>query len=75
MEMATTKDVSSIKQRMYQLIATQHQQQETLVHIISVWNVTRYATQVKRQHINVVMDIRKDTPGYCYTLQHHKFNV
>ena len=34
----------------------QHKQQETLVHIISVLNVTRYATQVNRQHINLVMN-------------------
>ena len=34
----------------------QHQQQETLIHIISILNVTRYATQVNRQHINLVMD-------------------
>ena len=34
----------------------QHQQQETSVHIISILNVTRYATQVNRQHINLVMD-------------------
>ena len=38
------------------LIATQHEQQETLVHITSVLYVTRYATQVSRQHINLVMD-------------------
>ena len=53
---ATTKDVSSIKYRVNQLIAMQHKQQETLVHIISVLNVTRYTTQVNRQHINLVMD-------------------
>ena len=34
----------------------QHQQQETLVHIISILNVTRYTTQVNRQHINLVME-------------------
>ena len=34
----------------------QHKQQETLVHIISVLHVTRYASQVNRQHINLVMD-------------------
>ena len=34
----------------------QHKQQETLVHIISLLNVTRYATQVNRQHINLVMN-------------------
>ena len=42
--MATTKDVNSIKNRVNQLIAMEHKQQETLVHIISVLNVTRYAT-------------------------------
>ena len=52
---ATTKDVRSIKNRVNQLIAMQHQQQETLVHIISILNVTRYATQVNRQQINLVM--------------------
>ena len=44
MGMATTKDVSSIKNRVNQLIAIQHKQQETPVHIISLLNVTRYAT-------------------------------
>ena len=48
----TTKDVSSIKNRVNKLIATQHKQQETLLHIISVLNVARCATQVNRQHIN-----------------------
>ena len=52
---AITKDVRNIKSRVNQLIAMQHQQQETLVHIIFVLNVTRYAIQVKRQHINLVM--------------------
>ena len=33
----------------------QHKQQEPLVHIITVLNVTRYAIQVNRQHINLVM--------------------
>ena len=42
--------------RVNQLIMTQHKEQETLVHIISVLNVTRYITQVNRQHINLVMD-------------------
>ena len=53
---ATTKDVNAIKLRINQLIATQHNQQETLVHIISILNVTRYATQTNRQHINILMD-------------------
>ena len=52
---ATTKDVNSIKTRINQLITTQHNQQETLVHVISILIVTRYTTQVNRQHINIVM--------------------
>ena len=53
---ATTKDVNSIKNRVNQLTAMQHKQQESLVLVFSVLNVTRYATQVNRQHINLVMD-------------------
>ena len=45
---ATNKDVNSIKTSINQLIATQHNQKETLVHIISALNITRYATQVYR---------------------------
>ena len=52
---AKTKDVNSIKNRVNQLMAMQHKQ-ETLVHIISIINVTRYAMQVNRQHINLLMD-------------------
>ena len=53
---AMTKDVSSTKKRVNQLIATQHNQQETLVHVIFILNITRYATQVNRQHINIVIN-------------------
>ena len=71
-----TKHVSSIKKRVNQLIATQHNQQETLVHVISILNITTYATHVKRQHINIVMDtVEKDTPRYHHTLQQHKCTV
>ena len=56
MGMATTKDVNSIKTRINQLIVTQSSQQETLVHIICILNVTRYATQVNRHSINILMD-------------------
>ena len=31
-------------------------QQEAIVHIVSILNVTQYAAQVNRQHINIVMD-------------------
>ena len=52
----TTKDVNIIKKRVNQLIEAQSTQQETLVHIISILNVTRYAAQVKRHSINSLMD-------------------
>ena len=54
--MATTKDVNSIKAHVNQLIETQSTQQETLVHIISILNVTRYAAPVNRHIINILMD-------------------
>ena len=57
----TIKDVSSIKNRVNQFTAAQHKQQETVVHIITVLNVTRYATQVNRQYINLVMDAAERT--------------
>ena len=50
------KDVNSIKEHVNQLIETQLTQQETLVHIVSILNVTRYATQVNRHSINILMD-------------------
>ena len=53
---ATMKDVNSIKTRVNQLIMTQSSQQDTLVHIISIINVTRYAVQVNRHSINILMN-------------------
>ena len=72
---ATTKDVNSVKNRVIQLIAPQHQQQETVVHIISVLNVTRYTTgeQATYQHSDGCS--RKDTSGCHHTLQHHQFTL
>ena len=67
-ETATTKDVSSIKIRINQLIATEHNQQGTLVHIISILNITKYATQVNRQYINIVMNIAEKTHQDVATL-------
>ena len=52
----TTKDVNNIKKKVNQLIEAQATQQESLVHIISILNVTRYAAQVHRHSINVLMD-------------------
>ena len=31
-------------------------QQEVIVYIVSILNVTRYTAQVNRQHINIIMD-------------------
>ena len=53
---ATIKDVSSIKKRVNQLTEAQSTQQETLVHIISILNITEYAAQVNRHSSNVIMD-------------------
>ena len=53
---ATTKDINSITKSVNQLITAQTAQQETIVHIVSVINVKRYAAQVNRQHINTVMN-------------------
>ena len=55
-ETTTTKDVNSIKQHVNQLTEMQSAQQETLVHIVSILNVTRYAVQVNRHSINILMD-------------------
>ena len=45
---ATAKDVNRIKKRVNQLIKAQSVQQETLVHVISILNITQYAAQVKQ---------------------------
>ena len=58
---APTKDVNSIKEHVNQLIETQSTQQETLVHIVSILNITRYAAQVKRHSINILMDKVEET--------------
>ena len=65
---ATTKDVNTIKSRINQLISTQQNQQEILVHMISVLNVTRYTTQVNRQSINILMDEMEKTHQDITTL-------
>ena len=56
----TTKDIHSIKTRINQLITTKTSQ-ETLVHIVSIFNITRYATQVNRHGINALMDAVRAT--------------
>ena len=58
---ATTKDINTIKTQINQLIAMQSSQQETLVHIISILNITWYASQFNRHSINILMDTAKAT--------------
>ena len=58
---ATTKGIHSIKTRINQLIATQASQCNTLVHIMSIMNITRYTTQVNRHSINTLMDAVRTT--------------
>ena len=53
---ATTKDIHSIKTRINQLITTQASQCKTLVQIVSILNITKYATQVNRCGISTLMD-------------------
>ena len=58
---ATTKYIHSIKTRISQLITTQTSQRNTLVHIMSILNIMRYATQVNRHSINTLMDAVRTT--------------
>ena len=53
---ATTKDIHSIKTWINQLIATQTSQCNTLVHIVSILNITRYTAQVNRHSIRKLID-------------------
>ena len=58
---ATTRYVNTIKNRVNQLITAQNVQQDTLVHVISILNITRCAAQVNKHHINIVMNTIDDT--------------
>ena len=55
-EQPPQKDIHSIKTQINQLIATQTSQHSTLVHIVSILNITRYATQVNRHSIKTLID-------------------
>ena len=50
------KSSHSIKEHVNHLVETQLTQQEILVHIVSILSVARYAAQVNRHSINVLMD-------------------
>ena len=52
---ATTKDIKHIKKRISSLIKTQENQWKTMVHTVSILNLTRYETQVNRQWINIIL--------------------
>ena len=52
----TTRDTWEIKQCVNQLIQAQTKQQKTLVHAISILNITRCAAQVNRQRLNEIID-------------------
>ena len=65
---ATTKDISDTKTRINHLITMQQNQQETLVHVIYIFNVTRYTTQVNRQHVYVLTDTMTKTHQDVTTL-------
>ena len=55
------KTYTVFKTRIKQLITTQASQQETLVHVMSILNITRYTTQVNRHSINALMDAVRAT--------------
>ena len=63
-----TRDVRAIKTRVNQLIKKKTQQQEILAHVILILNITRYAMQVNRQHINAVMEAVERTHNDITTL-------
>ena len=50
-----TRDTWEIKQHVNLLIQAQSKQQETLVHVISILNITRYAAQGNRQKLKEIM--------------------
>ena len=68
---ARTRNIRNIKKRVNQLIKTHNKQQETLAHVISILNVTRYVTQVSRLQINTVMEVAERTQNDVTTL----FNI
>ena len=50
------KDTQEIKQCVNQWIQEQTKQKETLVHVISILNITGYAIQSSRQKQNEMID-------------------
>ena len=52
---ATARDTWEIRKHVDQLIQAQSTQQETLVYVISILNITRYAAHVNRQKLNEII--------------------
>ena len=57
------------------MITTQCNQQEILVHAISILNVTRYATKVNRQHTNTVKNAAEKMPQDVTTLYNITYSL
>ena len=55
------RDTWEIKQHVNQLIQAQTKQQDTLAHVISILNITRYAAQVNRQKLIEIIDALQRT--------------
>ena len=72
---ATTKDIITIKKRVNQLIAAQSIQQEAIVNIVSILNITRYTAQVNRQHIDIIMDTVDKTAHNVNNLYNITFSL
>ena len=70
---ATTKDIKHIKKRISSLIETQENQWKTMVHIVSILNLTRYETQVNRQWINIILkELTKSNEDIKSIVKYHK---
>ena len=52
---ATTKDIKHIKNWISSLIEKEENQWKTMVHIVSILNLTCYKTQVNRQQTNIIL--------------------
>ena len=52
---ATTKDIKHIKKQISSLIKTHENHRKTMVHIVSILNLTHFETQVNRQQINIIL--------------------
>ena len=60
--------LNSIKIRINQLITALCNQQDTLDHVMSILNATRYTTRVIRQHMNIVVSAAEKTHQDVMTL-------